>query len=168
MRYMLTDELWAVMGPLVERAKRHKAGQKPETPDRVFFEAVLYWARTGVPWRDLPAEFGSWDAVYNRLRRWVYSGSLQALFELLTAGADLAFDGDPQRHACIDRDVCPVIPNKANRIEPWPFDPEPYRERNKVERLFGKLKQFRRVATRYEKRRAMFLGVLHLALGFIR
>ena len=37
-----------------------------------------------------------------------------------------------------------------------------------MERLFGKLKQFRRVATRYEKRRAMFLGVLHLALGFIR
>ena len=85
MRYMLTDELWAVMGPLVERAKRHKAGQKPETPDRVFFEAVLYWARTGVPWRDLPGEFGQWDAVYNRLRRWVYSGSLQALFERLTA-----------------------------------------------------------------------------------
>ena len=82
--------------------------------------------------------------------------------------ADKAFDGDPQRHACIDRDVAPVIPNKANRVEPWPFDPEPYRERNKVERLFGKLKQFRRVATRYEKRRAMFLGVLHLALGFIR
>ena len=81
---------------------------------------------------------------------------------------DKGFDGDPQRHACLDRDVCPVIPNKANRIEPWPFDPEPYRERNKVERLFGKLKQFRRVATRYEKRRAMFLGVLHLALGFIR
>ena len=82
--------------------------------------------------------------------------------------ADKAFDGGPQRHACIDRDVCPVIPNKANRVEPWPFDPEPYRERNRVERLFGKLKQFRRVATRYEKRRAMFLGVLHLALGFIR
>jgi len=89
MRYMLTDDLWAVMGPLVERAKRHKAGQRPETPDRVFFEAVLYWARTGVPWRDLPAEFGAWDAVYNRLRRWVYSGSLKTLFELLTADPDL-------------------------------------------------------------------------------
>ena len=89
MRYMLTDELWAVMGPLVERAKRHKGGQKPETPDRTFFEAVLYWARTGVPWRDLPAEFGEWDAVYNRLRRWVFSGSLRGLFELLTADPDL-------------------------------------------------------------------------------
>jgi putative transposase len=89
MRYLLTDDLWAVMGPLVERAKKHKGGQKPEVPDRVFFEAVLYWARTGVPWRDLPGEFGAWDAVYNRLRRWVYSGSLQALFELLTAAPEL-------------------------------------------------------------------------------
>jgi transposase len=89
MRYMLTDELWAIMGPLVTQAKRHRGGQKPEVPDRVFFEAVLYWARTGVPWRDLPSEFGEWDAVYNRLRRWVYSGSLKALFELLTADPEL-------------------------------------------------------------------------------
>lgn len=89
MRHMLTDELWAVMGPLVTQAKRHKGGQKPEIPDRLFFEAVLYWARTGVPWRDLPSEFGAWDAVYNRFRRWVYSGSLKTLFELLTAEAEL-------------------------------------------------------------------------------
>lgn len=81
---------------------------------------------------------------------------------------DKGFDGDAQRAACIDRDVVPVIPNKKNRVEPWPFDPVPYRERNRVERLFGKAKQFRRVATRYEKLRATFLGVLHLALGFIR
>ena len=89
MRYMLTDELWAVMGPLVEQAKRYKGGQKPEVPERVFFEATLYWARTGVPWRDLPSEFGAWDAVYNRLRRWVRSGSLKTLFELLTADPEL-------------------------------------------------------------------------------
>lgn len=71
MRYMLTDELWAVLGPLVTRAKRHKGGQKPEVPDRVFFEVT-------------PG-----DAVYNRLRRWVYSGSLKVLFELLTADPEL-------------------------------------------------------------------------------
>ena len=89
MRYMLTDDLWAVMGPLVARAKKHRGGQRPETPDRLFFEAVLYWARTGVPWRDLPGEFGSWDAVYNRLGRWVRSGSLKALFAALTADPEL-------------------------------------------------------------------------------
>jgi transposase len=81
---------------------------------------------------------------------------------------DRGFDGDALRGDPIDRDICPVIPNKRNRAEPWPFDPVAYRQRNRVERLFGKLKQFRRVATRYEKLKAMFLGVIHLALGSIR
>src|SRR5215210_6658867 len=85
MRYMLTDELWRAMRPLVEGAKRHKGGQAPVLPDRAFFEALLYLARTGIPWRDLPAEFGAWDAVYNRFRRWVSSGALRRLFEALTA-----------------------------------------------------------------------------------
>jgi transposase len=94
MRYMLTDDLWAALQPLVERAKQHKGGQRPALPDRDFFEALLYVARTGIPWRDLPSEFGRWDAVYNRFRRWVHSGALQRLFEALTA--DPAF-GDVRR-----------------------------------------------------------------------
>lgn len=82
-------------------------------------------------------------------------GRVPVIVELV---ADKGFDGDPQRHACIERDVAPVIPNKSNRIEPWPFDAVVYRGRNKVERLMGKLKQFRRMATRYEKLKTMFLG----------
>jgi len=89
MRYMLTDELWAVLGPHVTAAKRYTCGSAPVLPDRVFFEALLYLARTGVPWRDLPGDFGAWDAVYNRFRRWVASGSLAALFESLTADPQL-------------------------------------------------------------------------------
>jgi len=85
MRYLFTDELWAAFGPVAEKAKRYRCGRRPGLPDRAFFEALLYLARTGIPWRDLPAEFGRWDAVYNRFRRWVASGSLQRLFELLTA-----------------------------------------------------------------------------------
>lgn len=94
MRYQITDELWAALGPLVDRAKRNRQGQRPELPDRLFFEALLYWSRTGIPWRDLPGEFGAWDAVYHRFRRWVHSGSLRALFELLTAEPAL---GDVRR-----------------------------------------------------------------------
>jgi putative transposase len=85
MRYMLTDDLWAALKPLVDKAKWYKGGQPPTLSDRQFFEALLYLARTGIPWRDLPAEFGRWDAVYNRFRRWVRSGGLEALFEALTA-----------------------------------------------------------------------------------
>ena len=82
--------------------------------------------------------------------------------------ADRAFAGDPQRLACVDRDLAPQVPNKSNTVEPWPFDAEAYRERNQIERLINKLKQFRRAATRYDKLRETFLGLLHLVLGFIR
>src|SRR5690349_8841852 len=85
MRYMLTDDLWAALEPMVLQAKRHKGGQPPVLSERGFFEALLYLARTGVAWRDLPAEFGRWDAVYNRFRRWVASGGLRRLFEAMTA-----------------------------------------------------------------------------------
>ena len=81
---------------------------------------------------------------------------------------DKGFDGDGQRSACIGRDVFANIPNKRNRIDPWPFFAEDYVERNRVERLFAKLKQFRRVATRYDKLKETFLGFIHLTLGFIR
>ncbi len=82
---MLTDDLWTALEPMVRQAKRHTGGQPPVLSDRDFFESLLYPARTGVPWRDLPSEFGSWDAVYNRFRRWVRSAALRGVFEALTA-----------------------------------------------------------------------------------
>jgi transposase len=82
---------------------------------------------------------------------------------------DKAFDGDELRCECVERDVNPNIPLKANRDpECWAWDHEGYRERNRIERLFGKAKQFRRIATRYEKLKVTYLGLLHLVLGFIR
>jgi len=89
MRYVLTDERWAVMEPLVHQVKTHRGGQPPRLGDRLFFEALLYLGRTGIPLRDLPSEFGAWDAVYNRLRRWVFSGAMRRLFEAMTADPGL-------------------------------------------------------------------------------
>jgi transposase len=80
---------------------------------------------------------------------------------------DKGFDGDEQRAQCINRDIFANIPNRCNRLDPWEFLPEGYRERNKVERLFSKVKQFRRIATRYEKLKETFCGMIHLVLGFI-
>jgi transposase len=80
---------------------------------------------------------------------------------------DKGFDGGPQREACAAHGAEPVIPAKSNRVDPEPLDTVAYRERNRVERLFGKLKEFRRAATRYDKKKRMFLGWLHLILGFI-
>jgi transposase len=77
---------------------------------------------------------------------------------------DKGFDGERLREQCLERDANPNIPLKSNR-DPgrWAFDADGYRER-----LFGKAKQFRRVATRYEKLKVTYLGLLHLILGFIR
>ena len=81
---------------------------------------------------------------------------------------DKGFDGEPQRRACTDRGATRVIPHKSNSKRPGRLNKKAYRERNKIERLFGKLKEFRRVATRYEKMKQTYLGMIHLALVFIR
>jgi transposase len=80
---------------------------------------------------------------------------------------DKALDGGPQRRACEAAGAEAVIPAKANRVDPEPLDEAAYRERNRIERLFAELKEFRRVATRYEKLKETFRGMVHLVLGFI-
>ena len=81
-RLLLTDEAWQELAVILEKVK-HKAGSPPRQSDRMFIEAVLYIARTGIPWRDLPAEFGQWDAVYNRFRRWEKRHVWQQLWQHL-------------------------------------------------------------------------------------
>ena len=69
LRLVITDAVWAELEPVL-RTIKHYAGSPPQLHDRMFIEAVLYQARTGIPWRDFPDDFGNWDAVYNRFRRW--------------------------------------------------------------------------------------------------
>ena len=88
--------------------------------------------------------------------------------EIAQVVGDKGFDGQPQRDAVRAVGAEPVIPAKKNRVAPEPLDVPAYRERNRVERLFAKAKEFRRVATRYDKRKRMYLGWLHLVFGFIR
>ena len=56
-----------------------------------------------------------------------------------------------------------VIPPKSNRVKPRQYDRHTYKQRNLVERFWSKAKQFRRVATRYEKKAANFLAFVHMA-----
>ena len=85
-RLLLTDEAWAELAPILAMLKS-RAGSPPALSDRHFIEAVLYLARTGTPWRDLPEDFGHWDAVYNRFRRGERRGIWRRLWERLQAGA---------------------------------------------------------------------------------
>ncbi len=81
-RLLLTDEAWAEIAPILATLKS-RAGRPPVLSDRLFIEAVLYRARTGLPWRDLPEDFGRWDAVYNRFRRWEVRGVWRRRWEHL-------------------------------------------------------------------------------------
>lgn len=80
-RLILSDEVWGRMAKALYAVK-HPAGSPPELSDRDFVEAVLYIARAGHPWRDLPACFGAWDAVYQRFRRWQKAGYWAALLAI--------------------------------------------------------------------------------------
>jgi transposase len=81
--------------------------------------------------------------------------------------ADKGYDGDDVRSALLMRGILPVIPPKANRKQPVPCDFRRYRDRNRIERMFNKLKQFRRIATRYDKTAVSYLGFLSLAAARI-
>ena len=61
---------------------------RPGRDDRNFLEAVLWWRRTGVPWRDLPPEFGPWKTVFNRFDRWSKNGKWNRLFAFLKTDVD--------------------------------------------------------------------------------
>ena len=56
-----------------------------------------------------------------------------------------------------------VIPPKSNRKVQREYDRDLYKERNLIERMFGKLKQFRRIATRYDKTKTAFMAFIHIA-----
>jgi transposase len=60
-----------------------------------------------------------------------------------------------------------VIPPRANRKTPRPYDRELYKARHLIENFFAKLKQYRAIATRYDKRAVHFLGAIHLAAAII-
>jgi transposase len=61
---------------------------RPGRDDKNFVEAVLWWHRTGAPWRDLPSEFGPWSTVFNRFDRWSKSGKWQRIFDALKTDID--------------------------------------------------------------------------------
>lgn len=59
--------------------------------NRLFVEAVLWIARTGAPWRDLPASFGNWNSVFQRFRRWARKGVFARMFTALRGDPDFEY-----------------------------------------------------------------------------
>ncbi|PND33268.1 IS5/IS1182 family transposase [Achromobacter pulmonis] len=77
---------------------------------------------------------------------------------------DRAYEGNETRQLALDLGFIPVVPPVRTRIEPWEYDRVMYKRRNEVERLFRRLKGYRRIFSRFEKLDAMYLGFLSFVL----
>jgi transposase len=98
-RFALTDAQRARMEP-------HRLGKKGGPgrtggDNRLFVEAVLWSARTGSPWRDLPPLFGRWNSVFGRFRDWVRADVFERLFDAASGNPDL-------EHAMVDGTIVKV------------------------------------------------------------
>jgi transposase len=82
--------------------------------------------------------------------------------------ADKAFDAEERVVEPLTRaGKAAVIPPKANRRNPRPYDRDLYKARHLIENFFARLKQYRAIATRYDKRAVHFLGAIHLAAAVV-
>ncbi|MBY3246960.1 IS5 family transposase [Rhizobium laguerreae] len=241
----LRDDQWERIRGFVPGGTRGKRG--PRTNNRLFLDALLWMARSGGRWRDLPERLGDYRSVKRRYYRWIEMGVLDEMLAMLAREADLEWlmidstivrahqhaagarkvKGGPDAqglgrsrgglstkiHAATESLGLPVrliaspgqrndiafahdlvegiqaaatiadkgydadhlcdkitetgadvvIPPKRNRKLQRHYDADLYKERNRIERFFNKLKQFRRIATRYDKLLANFMGFVKLA-----
>ena len=98
-RFMISDKQWELIEP-------HCLGKKSDpgrsgSDARLFIEAVLWIARTGAPWRDLPAEFGKWNSVFKRFRYWVKRDVFRSVFIYLSTESDFEY-------TMVDGTICKV------------------------------------------------------------
>ena len=98
-RFMISDEQWALIEP-------HCLGKKSDpgrsgSDARTFMESVLWIARTGAPWRDLPTEFGKWNSAFKRFRYWVKRDAFHRIFKSLSEDSDFEY-------TMIDGTICKV------------------------------------------------------------
>jgi transposase len=115
-------------------------------------------ARTAITFALSPGEAS--DAVEGR----ELLGGLGPLPVPLYLLMDRAYEDNATRQLALEFGWIPVVPPKSNRLEPWHYDKAVYRRRNQIERLFRRLKGFRRLFSRFDKLDIMFLGFLHFAL----
>ena len=87
-RKILSDSQWKRIEPLLS-GKKSDCGVTAKD-NRLFVEALLWIARTGSPWRDMPKDFGPWMQIYVRYNRWAKRGIWKHAFEVLSDEPDLA------------------------------------------------------------------------------
>ena len=88
-RYELTDEEWEQVKDLLPPELTGKKG-KPRKDNRNMLNAMVWLARSGAPWRDIPERFGPWESIYTRFRKWLDDGILDNIFRVFTLEAELS------------------------------------------------------------------------------
>ena len=88
-RFVLTYDVWVRLEPHLP-GKQGDAGATGKD-NRLFLEAVLWRVRTGSPWRDLPADFGNWNSVFRRFRRWAKDGVFERIFKEISGISDFEY-----------------------------------------------------------------------------
>jgi len=86
-RHDISDERWIRVEPLISGRKGDPGRSGKD--NRRFLNAVIWIAKTGAPWRDLPKRFGNWNSVYQRFNRWCKRGVWQRVLEALGGDPDL-------------------------------------------------------------------------------
>ncbi len=103
-RYELTDDEWERLKDLLPPENTGRG--RPSKPNRKMLNGILWVARSGAPWRDLPERFGPWQTVYERFTVWSDANIFEEIFELLNLDADL-------QDLSIDSTSCKVHPHAA-------------------------------------------------------
>lgn len=115
-------------------------------------------SRDALVWSLTPGQAGDGPEGRNLIEA---MGCQDAAVHLLM---DSAYEGDETRTAAWARNFIPVVPPHPKRKQPWSFDKHWYRQRNEVERLFRRIKAYRRVLTRDDKLDVMFAAFVTIAL----
>jgi len=261
-RHNLTDQEWIAIRVFLPKERSGRRG-RPWISHRQVVNGIFWVLRVGASWRDVPQEFGKWQTIYNRFRRWSQEGLWDRIWRTLLRRLDRngrisralwSVDGSIIRahrsaaggsqkkrrnaaenalgrsrggystkiHVVCDakgiplgitatpgekgeapefenvmnsiplpirlkakrpkaiagdkayssgsirrwlrlRDIKDVIPTRRNEARNPRFAKRLYRQRNVVERVIGRLKEFRRIATRYDKNKETYLDMLKIA-----
>ena len=114
-RVGVTDGEWSIIKELLPPERGRWA--RPAQDNRRYFEGILWVARTGSQWRHLPDEYGKWNSVFRRFRRWVQTGVFDAMLETLAEMASQAERADMVDSTVIRAHHCAVGIKRGLKIK---------------------------------------------------
>jgi len=87
-RYEISDAEWERVKEFLPPEHTGKPG-RPSGDNRIALNGILWIARSGAPWRDLPERYGSWSTLYDKFKRWSDTDVFEKIFDILKIDADM-------------------------------------------------------------------------------